>query len=229
MTRINREKTQRGRQQPSISLCINPEAKYSLSVCICLPTSDTSNMEKIEKLMSYFSKSFVVFIGEGAPIDHGIFIPSADVPEATCRNIYLSFVIAYRSMFDVMLVIDPELSLHKEIPSSSFSCCSPERLPTWDAVFANQSYKYYDMQHLITDDESYKLKKHIPRYTSPIPVQSAFGGMALYKTQYLSANMYNSEGHTVFNRRYIRNGGVRMFLDPSLVLETPPQNLHLYL
>ena len=226
MARINSHKIQQSRQ---LQLCVTPTAQYDLSVCICVPTSDTHTLEKIRKVMSYFSKSFVVFVGEeNTPIEHAIYLPIHNPSEAQSRTLYVSFVLAHRSAFDLMIVIDPALSLHKEIPCSSFSCCNPERLSKWDAVFANQSYKYYDTVSFVSSSGEPMTKRHIPSYVDPIPVLSAFGGLAIYKTQYLSTNMYNCAEYISFNRGYLNNGGVRMFLEPSLVLETPPQNAHLY-
>jgi hypothetical protein len=242
MSRINSIKIQQkvSRQESSLDLHVNPAAPYQVSVCICVDSADTSHIENIEKLMKYFSKSYVVFLGKGETSKrHCLFIANS-----FGRNAYLSFVVSHRSLFDIMMVVDSKLSLYTEIPSSSFSCCSPERLPTWDAVFANQSYKYYDVASLRSEtcptdmselDENTRIAKinslkiHISKHGSLIPVKSAFGGLALYKVKHLVENTYSSEGHVTFNLNYYNNGGVRMFLDPSLLLETPVENAYLYL
>jgi len=242
MARINHQKLQQRvvRQEPTLDLHLNPTAPYCASVCICLDTPDTANIEKIQMLMTYFTKSYVVFLGQGdKSIRHTLFLSGAEG-----RNAYLSFVIAHLSFFDLMLVIDSKLSLLREIPASSFSCCSPERLPTWDAVFANQTYKYYDIASLRSDEcptnmseldpqtrlsKTSQLKRYISKHTDLIPVRSAFGGLAIYKTKHLVENSYAPDGHVSFNLKYYKSGGNRMFLDPSLLLETPSENAYLYL
>ena len=74
-----------------------------------------------------------------------------------------------------------------------------------------------------------QLKRHISKHADLIPVRSAFGGLAIYKTKHLTENSYASDGHVSFNLKYYKSGGNRMFLDPSLLLETPSENAYLYL
>jgi hypothetical protein len=170
-------------------------------------------------MQSYFKKSFVVYVGEGKIDNNNSVSINAT---SNKRNAYLSFVVSNKQHFDLMIVLDDETA-----ELSSFSCCSPERLETWDAVFANQSYKYYDIDSLTPKPNLPKreLQKHIPSNKPPIPVISAFGGLALYKTRFLSENMYGPEGHVAFNTRF---GGQRKFIDPSLLLITSSEKASFY-
>jgi hypothetical protein len=214
MSRINQTKIQQRVPAYVPNLHVNPDAPIQLSVCLCmLDKLDTAQMQ------SYFKKSFVVYVGEGK-IDNPNSISLT--PSSNKRNTYLSFVVANKQHFDLMIVLDDASAY-----LSSFSCCSPNRLETWDAVFANQSYKYYDIDSLSPKANLPKreLQKYIPSNTPPIPVISAFGGLALYKVRFLSENMYGPEGHVVFNTRF---GGQRKFIDPSLLLVTSPEKAKLY-
>jgi hypothetical protein len=214
MSRINQQKIQQRIPIYVPNLKVNPDAPIQLSVCLCM-------LDKLNtgQMQSYFKRSFVVYVGDGK-LDN-INSVSINTP-SNKRNAYLSFVVANKQYFDLMIVLDDATA-----DLTSFSCCSPNRLETWDAVFANQTYKYYDIDSLEPKPNLSKreLQKHIPSTSSPIPVVSAFGGLALYKTRFLSENMYGSEGHVLFNTRF---GGQRKFVDPSLLLITKPEMAKLY-
>ncbi len=214
MSRINQTKIQQRLPTYVPNLHVNPDAPIQLSVSLCVTDKlDTAQMQ------SYFKKSFVVYVGEGK-IDNTNSVSLS--PSSNKRNTYLSFVVANKQYFDLMIVLDDATA-----DLTSFSCCSPKRLETWDAVFANQSYKYYDIDSLVPKPNLPKreLQKHIPSNTPLIPVISAFGGLALYKVRFLSENMYGPDGHVSFNNRF---GGQRKFIDPSLLLITNPEKASFY-
>ena len=233
MYKINVLKTQRRapRRADTISLSTRENAEYPIRVCICVYMSEkTVNIEKLSKLLSYFKGGFVVFVGnlaESPKMDNSVFLYFNGDSEATARNIYLSFVVNNGSHFDAMIVIDTKTSLINDIQSSSLSCCGLKRYLSWDAVFANQSYKYYDIAN--ARPTTLNIFRNISRTEPPIPVTSAFGGLAIYKVEFLNEKMYSGDGHVVFNTNYYKNGGKRMFIDPSLILDTPPENAYVYI
>jgi hypothetical protein len=109
-------------------------------------------------------------------------------------------------------------------------------------MFANQTYKYYDIESLVDDkkqvyridDMEVKQKKikqyqvHIPKNSGLIPVNSAFGGFAVYKTSVLdTGNKYTTDNHISFNLN-ISKAYSKMFIDSSFIIETNPNNSFLY-
>jgi hypothetical protein len=69
----------------------------------------------------------------------------------------------------------------------------------------------------------YKKMRFIPSWTRPIEVDSAFGGMAIYKTNTLMVNDYQGSGaevceceHVVLHRK-IHNQGGKIFIFPPLI------------
>uniref|UniRef100_A0A6C0I662 Uncharacterized protein n=1 Tax=viral metagenome TaxID=1070528 RepID=A0A6C0I662_9ZZZZ len=215
MSRITQQKIQQRLPLYVPNMKVNPDAPISLSVCFCVldKTLDLSHLQP------QFKKSFVVYVGEGTlPNENSISLPSVGIS----RNVYLSFVVTNKKYFDLMIVLD-----NTNLEEGGFSCCNPNRLETWDAVFANQTYKYYDINNLrpkpnVTNRE---IQKHIPKSSEPIQVVSAFGGLAIYKTKFLSENMYANDEHVTFNTRY---GGQRKFVYPSLLLKTSPEMATFY-
>lgn len=132
---------------------------------------------------------------------------------------------------------------------------------TWDALFANQTAGYYDLYalrhpqwcpqdpwleirrrrrqalnlrskkrlvaHLI-HDRQYAIAATHPR----IPVLSAFGGLALYKTSALEGAWYSARDacgqlvceHVILHQAMVA-AGMRLFIDPALLNEPPPEHL----
>ncbi len=203
-------------------------------------------------MQNLFSKSFIVFVESNSTdntvehfskLENALFIHLESANEAQQRNAYLSFVTKNTRIFDVMIVLDTKVAIQKPLNSSLFNCFSGTRYHSWDAIFANQSYKYYDIASLrskdcptdlseLTAEERTRrertLRYHIPSDEKLIKVTSAFGGLAVYKTKYIDKCEYKSDGHVSFNIFYNRQSQ-NMFIDPSLVLETLEENAHLYL
>jgi hypothetical protein len=233
--------------------------KHSLSVCICILLDDSTSLDidRLKKLQKHFARSFVVFV-DSSQQDNSNYIYErmssctilkihSVASESEKRNLYLSFVVTNKLLFDVMMVVDPRIALSRDIPDSSFECCALDKYDSWDAVFANQSYKYYDIQNLRSEDcpsdlkelseperllKIKQLKRHIPENEPYIPVISAFGGLALYKSQYLVPKMYSTDQHVSFNMFYhmhTQRTERKMFIVPSLCLETAPENAQLYI
>mgnify|MGYP000332023105 CR=1 FL=1 len=219
------------------------------SVCICVLIKDTSNIqnmiENLIKLREIFKKTFIVFVSYNIDIlykellsnlENCLLINSSNYSEEfQLRNLYLSFFHENIKMFNLMMVIDP-INLYLPINTKSFNFL--ENLD-FTVAFANQSYKYYDIDSLIddykngstiTDPELKKeQQKHISINNELIPVKSAFGGLAVYKTEVLDIdNKYTTDNHITFNLK-ISQKYSKMFIIPSFLVETSPENGHLYL
>ncbi len=242
-------------QKPAVNIAENADATYPFTVCLC--TILHNNQKDYETIVSnirsfqrMFKKSFVVFVESKSTdntvelfskLDNALFIRmDATSTEAECRNAYLAFVKRNTSLFDMIVVADVNIAFKNPISRESLECFKKPN--KWSALFANQSYRYYDIQSLRTkecpsdlselDDETRKtrvrtLRRHIPRDEKFISVVSAFGGLAIYKTQYLLACEYANDGHVTFNIRF-NAVSKDMFIDPNLVLETLEENVSLY-
>ena len=236
----------------NINFAESSRSNFPLTVCICtLLHNDERNYEQIMKtlrsIQSLFHKSFVVFaesnstdntVDQFSKVDNSLLIHLENATEHAQRNAYLSFVNKNRRQFDCMIVLDTQI-VKKPLDKGIFTCFESSKYIGWDAVFANQSYKYYDIKSLrcsycptdLSDNpqKMKSLKTHIPSDEKPIPVMSAFGGLAIYKVTHLEKCEYKSDGHVSFNIMFHQSGGTRMFIEPSLVLETLEENAHLYL
>jgi hypothetical protein len=210
-------------------------------------------LSNLDSIRGWFNKTFFVFVNFNS-IDNTytlfkdipnslLFNTSAD-EEYKVRNIYLKFVHENKEAFDYMMVIDPFTSLVMPLKKDSFNCMLSHNVSSWDAVFANQSYKYYDIPNLVTESIDItnilagnvdtfikKEQKHIPSNMGLIPVKSAFGGFAIYKTYILdSSNKYTRDGHVSFNLNLLNaQNSNTMFIDSSFVIETSPSMAELYL
>ena len=125
-----------------------------------------------------------------------------------CRNLYLKAIYSFEISYDYVIIIDLD-----EIFSETFNIENLKKsmeLHKWDALFANQTDRYYDIWalrgalsvdydcwekiHKDASNSSYETKKkqflnikqiHIPFNHSPIQVESAFGGFGIYKHKML--------------------------------------------
>jgi hypothetical protein len=168
---------------------------------------------------------------------------------AKCRNFYLEEIkgnLKYNNI-DYVVVADLDGVNSKLTPKSVQSCW--ELSVDWDACFANQSAPYYDIWALrhdlwssndcfeqeaffkkFTVDDFYNrytsiLSKmiSIPKEAAPIRVKSAFGGLAIYKKQWLLKGKYvgvtdNGDEvceHVHFHINYLKNAS--LYIVPSLI------------
>jgi len=210
-------------------------------------------LSNINSIKEWFNKTFFVFVNFNS-IDN-TYVLFKDIPnsilfnasideEYKVRNMYLKFVHENKDAFDYMMVIDPFTALSMPLKKDSFNCMLSHNVSSWDTVFANQSYKYYDIHNLITDTINIKNvtpenvgvfikneQKHIPSNMGLIPVKSAFGGFAIYKTYVLdSNNKYTVDGHVSFNLNLLNPPNSNtVFIDSSFVIETNPSMAELYL
>jgi hypothetical protein len=234
-----------------LSISTNPN-KINCSVCICILMNTLDTLEIISNNLSYlqalFEKSFIVFVVDnGSSVNewssqhkNSLTIQTTFKEEYAKRNLYLKFVQDNKTSFDYMIVIDPTICLKTSLKSEVFDFLRKD--VDFNVMFANQTYKYYDIESLVDnkkqvyriDDVELKKKKikeyqvHIPKNSGLIPVNSAFGGLAVYKTSILdSDNKYTTDNHISFNLN-ISNAYSKMFIDSSFLIETNPNNSFLY-
>lgn len=229
----------------------NPN-KIHCSTCICVLMNTADMLDIVSNnlsfLQSLFEKSFIVFVVEtGNSViewcnryENSLTIQTTFTDEYEKRNLYLKFVHENKISFNYMVVIDPFIALTTPLKPESFDFLRKET--DFNVMFANQTYKYYDIESLVDDkkqvyridDGELKKKKikqyqvHIPKNTGLIPVNSAFGGLAVYKTSVLdSDNKYTTDNHISFNLK-ISKAYSKMFIDSSFLIETNPNNSFLY-
>lgn len=157
------------------------------------------------------------------------------------RNIVMNKALKYDS--ELIIVMDLDIINHdltKDIFLSSFKNFA---VNDWAGMFANQTEKYYDLYALRTKDNwmpfdfydclkeksndwdyclHSRFKKILPT-DAPIDVVSAFGGLGIYKTQFIkNAKYYGGINdkeeceHVSFNKDIIKNGG-KLYINPLML------------
>jgi len=226
--------------------------QQTVCVCILVKQIDTylnAFLTNLSFIQSAFNKSFIVFVAHKTEnseilsklenLDNSLLIKTDIVQEYEQRNLYLKFVQSNKVLFNFMMVIDPKISLSLPLNQSIFNFITTD---DFNVAFSNQTYKYYDIENLvdnlkqvytIQDKELKKTKikqyqKHIPKHSDLISVQSAFGGFAIYNTSVLdSDNKYATDNHITFNLKISKKYS-KMFIVPSFIIETSPNNASLY-
>jgi hypothetical protein len=166
---------------------------------------------------------------------------------AYARN--LLYKEAMKSKFDLLIVIDLDNVINDLTPESIMSCFNKELIDkNWAMLGANQTGNYYDMfalktyndwmdidlmkcRHIDKLPENFCLTdryKNIPKNNKPIQVKSCFGGIAIYKRQYLDNCDYGKGfqmnvdekiefcEHVDFNECVIKNGG-KIYINPKFI------------
>lgn len=136
---------------------------------------------------------------------------------AICRNKYLDVLNEMNLGSDSIVAVADLDGVNKRLSSAAVRSCFTRT--DWDAVFANQRGRYYDIWALREDSwcpdnytvysdflkrlgtsplEAYRLalrprQINIPSSAEWLPVRSAFGGLALYRPWVISAARYS--GH----------------------------------
>ena len=206
-------------------------------ICICMLLNEDVTDEQIVKLTAlrmFFKHTHIVFVTDShvqTPVASTINYASIlrIDGEVMKRNAYLAFFKENIAIFTHMMVID---LCSLELTSRSFNFFNSN---DWDVAFANQSYKYYDIDNLISEEtrsfhEETDLSKkkiikrtlqyHIPRDTPPIEVLSAYGGLAIYKSGVIQSDFfYKNDEHKSFNLA-INHITQKMFIYPDFVIET---------
>lgn len=169
---------------------------------------------------------------------------------AIARNKYLSYIREHIDPLEFPYIVIADFNLLNNKISIEAVLSSWTR-DDWDVVTANQSGRYYDIwalrhplwspndcweQHSFLQKyfrfpeivNAYAIRSrmiNIPRDSEWIPVDSAFGGFAIYKSKFL-INNFSYEGkndagkiiceHVYFNKK-IKESGARIFINTSLI------------
>lgn len=151
-------------------------------------------------------------------------------------------------------VLDGDLAIEAVKQAADWLDAAPERA----GVFANAAPRYYDIWALRHEswcpgdcwhaiwgrsaDEGFEAAKFreslfrqivLPSTMPPIAVQSAFGGLALYKMPFARRGTYSGidpqdrsvSEHVAFNTA-IREAGGQLHILPSLIVQAPRQHLY---
>lgn len=168
---------------------------------------------------------------------------------AVCRNEYLKFVFKneYLKNYEFMAVADLD-GINSELTVDAVRTCLERN--DWDVCCANQDGPYYDVwalrHHLWSPNDCWaqvvymqalgvELHKavsqsvhsrmlEIPKSADWIEVDSAFGGLAIYRLSVIKSATYNGLApngdevceHVCFNSQIKSNGG-RIFINPSFI------------
>ena len=166
-----------------------------------------------------------------------------------CRNEYVKEIRTNSLYKDVDLIIVADLDgINTKIDSAVFKLALDLELP-WDALAANQSARYYDifaLRHPLWSPNDWSLEAHwleaflgketskkhsmtdrmihIPPTMPPIPVDSAFGGLCIYRRWVFNQFDYledsdaplNENEHVTIHRK-LRAAGGEIYIHPGLI------------
>lgn len=167
---------------------------------------------------------------------------------SVCRNYYLNEInnnIEYDNI-DYVVIADLD-GVNLELNQSALQTCWSQTVD-WDVLFANQSAPYYDikaLRHKIWSPNDCSanvkfLKNHgVDLYSAeatavwsrmikinithePIEVDSAFGGLGIYKKKVLKGCNYDggldkNESEHIFLNKQIKDRGYKLYILPSLI------------
>jgi hypothetical protein len=261
-----------GSELSVIKTLTSQDFKFNKSVAICGPVRNGAKhfemvSKNIKKIASWF-KTAIIIVVESDSDDNTLELWSKETDVnllshgklserfrsrterlALCRNTYLNIVLSRKKDIDLMINIDLDDVLSEEIDEFLLENCMLEtEYPGWDAVFANQSYRYYDIWALRDENVDFdcmeaihvhrksrfdsisKFQRHIPSNSGFLPVKSAFGGFGIYKVSSLDSNCKYIGRATITKEicehvplnLYLTGKGCKLFIDSSMVLLTPP-------
>jgi hypothetical protein len=166
-----------------------------------------------------------------------------------CRNEYV-YEIRNNPMYkDIDLIVVADLDgINTKVNSAVFKLALESEF-SWDVLGANQSARYYDifaLRHPLWSPNNWALEAdwlepylgkkmakrhsmtdrmiHIPSNLPPVPVESAFGGLCLYRRWVFDQFDYLEEATQIFNEsehvaihRKVRSEGGKIYIHPGLV------------
>jgi hypothetical protein len=230
---------------------------YSHVAFVFVESDSADNTREIlRKWLRKHACSFLVCLEELAAQE-----PRRSVRLAIARNTYMESLHAqHLEQFDHLVVVDFD-DVNTNVISEESLAAAIRFLDSSSqnaAVFANQLPYYYDVWALRHDVwcpedclaqinnrpaylprhraiERYLTRRqlNIPPNTPPIAVRSAFGGLGIYKLDFVRAARYvgllpdGSEvcEHVAFNEAAVRAGGV-LYIFPELLNQAPPEHIH---
>jgi hypothetical protein len=219
---------------------------FENSICVCMVLKNTDEYfdeirANIGLIRSWFRSVFLVLVNANSSdnthvnfknFPESILLDTVSDDPEVHKNLYLNTFYNTKESFDLLMVVDPMISLRTTLKLKSFDFLTPEKIVDWDVCFANQSYKYYDLNNLVLDDNNNTINGmvHIPSNSGHIRVKSAFGGWAVYKTHVFGGSpRYTSDCHKSFNLHISSSRQVKMFIISDFIIETSPKNSFLYL
>lgn len=199
----------------------------------------------------------------GRVIDAGVLVeqlPKRTERIAYARNMCLDEIRRFATGDEHLVVLDLDDVLAGPVSPDAFAGAAAwlDADPRHAGAFANATPRYYDIWALRhprwcavdcwrpiwhrPSDETYEAAKfrevftrqiEIPSHLPPIAVDSAFGGLGLYKMAYTLQARYrglDADGeetceHVAFNRS-IRNAGGALHIFPALRVHAPPEHLY---
>ena len=166
-----------------------------------------------------------------------------------CRNFYINEVRTNPIYSDCDLIIIADLDgINTKINSRYFEVALSAEIE-WDALSANQSAKYYDilaLRHPLWSPNNWLMEENwlspfigkrratnhsmidrmikSPQHLDPILVDSAFGGLAIYRRWVIEACDYSEDSpqtvveneHVTFHRKMKELGG-KIYIHPALI------------
>ena len=125
---------------------------------------------------------------------------------------FISCIMKHKNEFDLIIITEGE------IPELNLYPCME-----WNALFANQTYRYYDIKNW--KSSTINTQQHYPKDTGFIAVDSAYGGLAIYKSKSIQSSFKAIPANIMeLNLKILTN----KFLDCSLQLETTQDKEKLY-
>jgi len=202
-------------------------------ICIIIESNSEDNtLELIQNWCLLDSRRKVISLGnlEGTRTER----------LARCRNVYMERIKYIDDPYTLMLDLDDAVQLEPDFKSQLESCL---QTPDWDAVSSNSTGMYSDLWALrckelgvdydcwemvnktkvcydvtgfwkISPKQKYIFEKMKIIPPGPwIPVESAFGGLTLYKTDAIRHRRYTGDTceHVGFNK------GLKMFINPRFI------------
>lgn len=174
------------------------------------------------------------------------------------RNSLLSYVRTHFLDFDYMIMVDLDSVIRDFKTSIINEVIEKYQYDSWDALTANSDKKYYDIWALRIHHDVWNPDLHgilwkdpidydcwmmrdknksvnanqicIPHNSPLIPVNSAFGGLGIYKISSIENCMYDAEydgsltcEHVYFHNEMIKKG-CKIFICPSLIVKSQCRN-----
>jgi len=176
-------------------------------------------------------------------------IPSRVNRIAACRNVYVEAIRESDDFRNSDFIVVADFDNRNSLLSSENIKVATYRPGNWSGLFANQAWKYYDifaLRHPIWCpsnilDEIDWYKKELPGLPAKeiatfnrmlkisksrdlIEVNSAFGGLGIYRTScfinhdytYSESDSPQESEYVILNRKIVRGGG-HLFIDPQLL------------
>lgn len=218
------------------------ECRFELEVFIVESDSTDSTATQLTRLSKEDARITFASLGNLTAA-----IPGRLERIAHCRNIYLDFLDQAGDSFEFVVIADLD-GVNSGLGKRQIAELDLDG--NWAACFANQAGPYYDIgalrannwqekdpfesrQKLVEDGFGFEEANQIsvtskmvviPRQTPPIEVESAFGGFAVYRAEWIRGRRYSAtpEGesslqveHVSLNRSIRQNGG-KLFIIPGM-------------